>query len=302
MSEYERVGIHQHFSHTLTLSYPHTLTPLHPHTLPTVQPSSETDRSEPHAPSIETVQQDLLRLAHHLSREQGLALWGEGNVSAHLTDGRFLVKASGTQMASLRAEHLVEVEAALLLQAMAGDAVLDDEAMRRLLLDSRVDPDALKPSVESLFHAWLLELPGIRFVGHCHPTAVNQVLCSPQAEAFARQRLFPDHIVYCGPASVLVPYVDPGLVLARAIARRVLAFTEAHRRLPKTILLENHGLIAIGTTVEETMAAIDMMEKAARVFVGAASLGGPTFMPDEHVQRIAGRPDEHYRQRMLARD
>jgi len=47
------------------------------------------------------------------------------------------------------------------------------------------------------------------------------------------------------------------------------------------------------------LAAMLMAEKAAKVFVGAAALGGPVFMTAEHVQRIAGRPDEAYRQRAL---
>ena len=33
--------------------------------------------------------------------------------------------------------------------------------------------------------------------------------------------------------------------------------------------------------------------------VGAAALGGPIFMPDAQVDRIAGRTDEHYRQRVM---
>ena len=42
-----------------------------------------------------------------------------------------------------------------------------------------------------------------------------------------------------------------------------------------------------------------MAEKAAKVFVGAAALGGPVFFSEQNVARIAGRPDEHYRQRAL---
>src|SRR5690606_22302984 len=102
--------------------------------------------------------------------------------------------------------------------------------------DVRVNSDALKPSVESLFHAWLLGLPDVRFVGHAHPVAVNQLLCSPGAQQFARKRLFPDQIVYCGAESVLVPYVDPVLVLARRIAAEVDAFRMRTGRLPVTIL------------------------------------------------------------------
>ncbi len=247
----------------------------------------------------DAVRQYLLELAARAGDDRQMALLGEGNLSGRLDAGRFLVKASGTRLSALRAEHLVEVEAAPLLAALQGGGTMDDEAMARLLLDVRVDGAALKPSVESVFHAWLLQLPGVHFVGHTHPVAVNQILCSPRAEDFAANRLFPDQVVYCGAASVLVPYVDPGLVLAREIARQVEAFRRRTGAVPKTILLVNHGLIALGARHTDVAAALDMAEKAARIFVGAASLGGPVFMTPHHVRRIEGRADEHYRQRML---
>ena len=80
-------------------------------------------------------------------------------------------------------------------------------------MESRTDESAAKPSVEGLFHAFLLTLPGISFVGHVHAIAVNQILCSPRAEEFATKRTFPDEIVCCGTESVLVPYTDPGVIL-----------------------------------------------------------------------------------------
>ena len=42
-----------------------------------------------------------------------------------------------------------------------------------------------------------------------------------------------------------------------------------------------------------------MAEKAAKIFVGAAAPGGPVFFSNENIERIAGRPDEAYRQRAL---
>ena len=249
--------------------------------------------------TTDTVRRHLLELAAHLGGTQQMAILGEGNISGALDDGRFLVKASGTRLGALQPGHLVEVEAAPLLAAMERGTALDDAAMKRLLLDARADAKALKPSVESLFHAWLLQLPGVDFVGHTHPVAVNQVLCSPRAEDYATKRLFPDQIVYCGAASVFVPYVDPGLTLARKIAVRAEAFLAQTGRVPKTILLQNHGLVALGPTHTDVVAALDMAEKAARVFIGAAALGGPVFMDEHHVCRIDHRPDEHYRQRMM---
>ncbi|OGU12235.1 MAG: hypothetical protein A3K13_13300 [Gemmatimonadetes bacterium RIFCSPLOWO2_12_FULL_68_9] len=100
---------------------------------------------------------------------------------------------------------------------------------------------------------------------------------------------------------MLVPYTDPGLALARAIRAGVLAHIRRRDQLPRTILLGNHGLIAIGGTPAAVLSATLMAEKAATIFLGAARIGGPRFLPPAQVARIAGRPDEHYRQKVLAR-
>jgi len=153
-----------------------------------------------------------------------------------------------------------------------------DEDVERLLLESRVDQNAAKPSVEGLFHAYLLSLPGVSFVGHVHAIAVNQILCSPRAEDYATKRAFPDEIVCCGTESVLVPYTDPGVHLARAIAAGVKEYMERHGEAPRIILLQNHGIIGLGGSPAGVMASLMMAEKAAKIFVGAAALGGPVFL------------------------
>ena len=68
---------------------------------------------------------------------------------------------------------------------------------------------------------------------------------------------------------------------------------------PRVILLENHGIITLGRSPEAVKAAMFMAEKAAKIFVGAAALGGPRFLSQENIGRILGRPDEHYRRTML---
>jgi rhamnose utilization protein RhaD (predicted bifunctional aldolase and dehydrogenase) len=167
------------------------------------------------------------------------------------------------------------------------------------LQNARVNGAGKKPSIEAVFHAWLLTLPEVNFVGHCHCLAANQILCSPRARDFAERRQFPDEIVYCGPASVFVPYTDPGPMLAREIRDRTNAFIQQQGCTPKLILLQNHGIIALGSSTSTVLACTLMAAKAAAIFMGAAALGGPNFLTAQHVDRIAGRPDEAYRQRQL---
>lgn len=246
-----------------------------------------------------SVVEDLLTLSHEIGREdRGLALLGEGNTSARLSGDTYLVKASGTSLGTLRREDVVECRLSALLP------LLDEEDMTDLQIDdallaSRVDQNAKKPSVEAVFHAWAVSQPGIKFVGHSHATAVNQILCSPRARELAERRIFPDEVVCCGEASVFIPLVDPGLKLAQLIRRETELFVKNHHCRPRVILMQNHGIITMGGTWQSVLAAMLMAEKAARIFVGAAQLGGPIFLSDDDVARIAKRPDEVYRQREL---
>jgi len=246
-----------------------------------------------------TITKDLLNLSHELGREdRGLAMLGEGNTSTRVTDDTFLVKASGTCLGTLNETDVVECRLSALLPMLEKEN-LTDQQVDDALLASRVDQKAKKPSVEAVFHAWLLSLPGIKFVGHTHATAVNQVLCSPRAQDFAVNRMFPDEIVCCSVASVFVPYTDPGLKLAQTIRSQTEAFIKQHLVQPRVILMKNHGIITLGATWQAVLSAMLMAEKSAKIFVGAAVLGGPVFFSPENIARIAGRPDEAYRQRAL---
>jgi rhamnose utilization protein RhaD (predicted bifunctional aldolase and dehydrogenase) len=243
----------------------------------------------------------LLKLSHDLGREErGLAILGEGNTSCRLDADTFLVKASGSSLATLSEDQLVACRFSALLPLLLAP-VMSDAKVEHALLASRVDPNAPKPSVEALFHAWLLTLPGVDVIGHTHPIGVDQILCAGDeaCRRYASERRFPDEIVCCGARSVLVPYVDPGTPLAHAIRDEVKDFAERENRPPRIILLRNHGLIACGATTGAVLAATLMAEKAARIFVGSVPLGGPTALSPQHVARIDSRPDEHYRQRML---
>lgn len=245
------------------------------------------------------ITQDLLTLSHELGREdRGLAMLGEGNTSARLGEDTYLVKASGTCLGTLNEEDVVECRLSALLPLLEQDS-LTDQQVDDALLASRVDQKAKKPSVEAVFHAYLLSLPGIKFVGHTHATTVNQILCSPRAQDFAVNRMFPDEIVCCSVASVFVPYTDPGLKLAQTIRNQTEAFVQKHQRQPRVILMKNHGIITLGGSWQSVLSAMLMAEKAAKIFVGAAQLGGPVFFSEENIARIAGRPDEAYRQRAL---
>ena len=257
---------------------------------------------------------------------------GEGNTSMRIDDASFYVKASGHQMHNISESGFVAVRFEPML------AMLDDPprtlSEQKQITDGAVSTRAqsaviprnalggtdgglasapnssgetegelaLSPSIEVSFHAMLLNDCGVKFIGHTHPTAINQIMCSEYAADFALKRRFPDEVVLYGPQSALVPYADPGLPLAIIMRQRVRAFMAAHGEAPKLILLENHGMIALGDSPAEILNITAMAVKAARIHLGALLTGKPTYLPEAEVWHLYRRPDEIYRRNLFVED
>jgi rhamnose utilization protein RhaD (predicted bifunctional aldolase and dehydrogenase) len=248
--------------------------------------------------SDEPILEQLVTMSRHLGDPAlDCAILGEGNASARADAETFWVKASGVEMRTIEPGGFVRVRFDGVLALLESDN-LDDAGVKAGLEAARADPAAAaRPSVETVLHALALEMDSVHFVGHTHPTAVNAILCSRQAEEAIAGRLFPDEIVYCGVAPVYVPYTDPGVPLARRVRDSLARYLDDYGEVPKVILMQNHGLIALGKTALEVEQTTAMYVKAARVLLGAYALGGPHFLSPADVARIHTRPDELYRRK-----
>ena len=250
---------------------------------------------------MDDILEQLIQLSHTLADEKyHLAMLGEGNTSANCQDGTFWVKASGSQMATIDASgfSLVNLNA---IMKLLGQKTLSDEEINRGLNDALVNKNHRKPSVETFLHALFIQEGGANWVGHTHPISILSILCSKSgAEPFLKH-LYPDEIVVCGDAPVVVPYTDPGLPLAQAARKELQHYQDERGHSPKVVLMENHGLIALGQTAQEVVNISLMSDKWAHVLRGTYALGGPQYLSKEQADRIENRPDEHYRWRQLAR-
>ena len=247
--------------------------------------------------------QEILKQLVDMSRTIALPEWdavilGEGNTSARVDDDSYWVKASGKHLVSAEAGSFVRCRFSTVLDFLAS-CESSDQAVTETLTAAAIEPAGLRPSVETMMHGYLLSQPGIRFVGHTHPTAINALTCSAHGEEVAcGGRLTAEEVVFCGPLSCWVPYTDPGIGLARAVQTSVESFQAAGGELPRAILVQNHGLIVPGKTAEEVLSSTQMAIKSARVLLGTMAFGGPRFLPGEEIDRLCSRPDEALRKKM----
>ena len=179
----------------------------------------------------------LISLSRQIGREdRQLAILGEGNTSCDLGDGTFLVKSSGCSLSDLDESGVSRVKMAPILAAL-DDQTLDDSGVRTVLEYSRADASPKLPSVETFMHAVCLSEGGAKWVGHCHAESVMSVLCSEHGAKPFLGHIFPDAIVVCGRHVAAVPYIDPGLELAREVRRVLREFCAAHGTGPVSLAL-----------------------------------------------------------------
>ncbi|HJP22578.1 MAG TPA: bifunctional aldolase/short-chain dehydrogenase [Alphaproteobacteria bacterium] len=176
-----------------------------------------------------------------LGGDAALVLHGGGNTSVKLSGRDALgndietlhVKASGHDMADIGPAGFAPLALAP-LQALERIEELDDAKVAAQVAAATLDPEASKPSVEVLLHAFL---PG-RHIHHTHSNALLALSNQPDGEDRCRD-------LY-GPRVVVQEYAKSGPNLALAAAREVAANPAA-----EGLVLSRHGLVTWGDTAAE---------------------------------------------------
>jgi rhamnose utilization protein RhaD (predicted bifunctional aldolase and dehydrogenase) len=240
----------------------------------------------------------LVQLSHELGREdRKLAILGEGNTSVDTNDGTFWIKGSGSSLGAMRPEQFSRVKKQAVLDFI--DQPSTEQEVQAFLQSCRVDVAHPHPSVETFLHALCLDIGGAKWVGHTHTESMISILSSRAGAEPFRRHIYPDVIVVCGRHVAAVPYVDPGLELARAVRDELIRFREARGKGPKLLLMANHGPVALGQTDKEVFNILLMADKWARALNGMAAWGGPNYLSEADADRIDNRLDEHFRRQQI---
>lgn len=210
--------------------------------------------------------------ARLLGADGSLVLHGGGNTSVkdlHTTivgerRPALYVKASGADMAAIEPDahlalDLTELRKLRVLESM------DDGTMARELralvfaggggggdrMAQGLSPARsaqLTPSIETLAHAFI----PARFVDHTHADAVLALTNQPDGDRLVRE-LFGDNVI-------VLPYIAPGFLLARAVA-------DAVERQPNArgMVWSRHGIVTWGEEARESYEAmIELVTRAER--------------------------------------
>lgn len=144
-----------------------------------------------------------------------------------------------------------------------------------VVVDFEVEPveGELPPSVESLLHIEIYRRrPDANAVIHCHSPFASTLAVA----GLAIPPILEDQVVYLGGEIKLAPYAPSGSEELGLNALDALGERNA-------ALLANHGAVTVGRNLKEAIIACHYLEKAARIYLGALSLGKVVPLSDEDV-------------------
>jgi rhamnulose-1-phosphate aldolase/alcohol dehydrogenase len=195
-----------------------------------------------------------------IGRDADLVMHGGGNTSmkGHVTTllgdkvEALFVKGSGWDLDSIEPPGLPAVDLTHLRRLRQLNELADEEMVNQFRTHL-FDASAPNPSVETLLHAFLPH----RFIDHTHADIALVLTNQPKGEGEAMVR---DAF---GPRWGIVPYIMPGLSLAKLAA-------DVYEKDPTVegLVLLNHGLFTFAddalTAYEKMIEGVDRAEKYAR--------------------------------------
>ncbi|HWR99044.1 MAG TPA: class II aldolase/adducin family protein [Prolixibacteraceae bacterium] len=200
--------------------------------------------------------QDLIRVSRLYGSDPSFVIAGGGNTSFK-NEEKIWIKASGISLATIDENGFVSLSRAKLKliaqKQYSTDPLLRENEVKTDLHEAIVSPKELRPSVETSLH----ELISYRYVVHTHPTVVNGVMCSLEAEKTCKEMF--------GEKALFVPYTDPGYILFKVVAEGIRQYTEKNGIEPGIIFLENHGVfVGADTTLEIEAIYAEIMSAIGR--------------------------------------
>lgn len=184
--------------------------------------------------------EDLIAISRKFGQDSRFVIAGGGNTS-YKDENRLWVKASGHALATITEDGFAVLDRALLNEmgekAYNEDTAIREEQVKNDLYVACITKDR-RPSVETSLHNCM----GFAFVVHLHPTLVNGLMCSVNAEAACKE-IFPD--------ALYIEYTDPGYTLFKKVYDRIKAYKAEKGKEPQVIFLQNHGIFVGGDTTAE---------------------------------------------------
>ena len=199
------------------------------------------------------IRREMVRWIHKVD-QKGWVANHDGNATIRLGGNRFLATPTAFSKAEIQEQDLLVLnQRGQVIQGR--HRVFSEFALHRTCF-------ATRPDAQVVLHAHPPTTTGMAVAGvEIHPTLI--------AEA----------VVSLGDRIPLAPYAMPGTEESNDALAKLISHYDV-------VMLENHGVIAVGDDLEQAFLRVELCEHLAKIQLAAEQAGGARRIPDADIQRL----------------
>ena len=185
--------------------------------------------------------------------DKGIVAATDGNISCRMMTDRIMITPSGTSFANLSTNELVYVDT-----------------------DGNILNYGQKPSSELPMHLEIYrQRPMVNAIIHAHPPFATALTLTGESLA---NPILPEVVMMFGEIPT-APYATPSTQESADSIRHYIKDHDA-------ILLDHHGAVTYGESLEEAFYKMEKLEHAAKTILAARSIGTPKVLDEEQLSKL----------------
>ncbi len=202
--------------------------------------------------SEKQVKEDLVEVGRRIY-DRGYVAANDGNISVRISEDEILTTPTGVSKGFMEPDMMIKVN--LEGEKLAGN---------------------LEPSSELKMHLEVYRVrPDVFAVLHAHPPAATAFAAAGQA---LDRPVLPEIIIALGD----VPLARYGTPSTNEVPKSIRPHIKDH----DAVLLENHGVLTLGTDLYKALFKMESIEHFAQISIYARMLGGEQELSSEEVEKL----------------
>lgn len=202
--------------------------------------------------SEKQVKEDLVEVGRRIY-DRGYVAANDGNISVRISEDEILTTPTGVSKGFMEPDMMIKVN--LEGEKLAGN---------------------LEPSSELKMHLEVYRVrPDVVAVLHAHPPAATAFAAAGQA---LDRPVLPEIIIALGD----VPLARYGTPSTNEVPKSIRPHIKDH----DAVLLENHGVLTLGTDLYKALFKMESIEHFAQISIYARMLGGEQELSSEEVEKL----------------
>lgn len=210
--------------------------------------------------SNESRLRQLLVKCMRILHDRALISGAGGNASVRLgRDGAILITPSGVFKGELNPEDIVKIN-----------------------MEGEVEEGCLRPSIEGPLHIAIYKTrPDVNAIIHAHnPFTTGLALAGKKIEPINYESA-----VIFGEVPIL-EFRPPG-------SKELVELVAQNIKNQQVVILQNHGVIAVGSTLIEALSSVEVLEEISKMIFVASHFGEVKHIPRDQIEKMKYARDTH---------